>query len=89
MHTTLNVSFPQLMTHDAFKKIFPCFYLCFIFRPQNIDVSSIIYMPKNLLPEFYVDSLNVRIKYNVVERVNCGMVKDAYQAIFIEEIQKK
>jgi hypothetical protein len=54
-----------------------------------VDVSSIIYMPKNLLPEFYVDSLNVRIKYNVVERVNCGMVKDAHQAIFIEEIQKK
>lgn len=54
-----------------------------------VDASSTIYMPKNLLAEFYVDSLKVRIKYNVLERVNCGMVKDAHHAIFIEEIHKE
>jgi len=54
-----------------------------------VEASSTIYMPKNLLPEFYVDSLKVRIKYNVLERVNCGLVKDAHPSIFIEEIEKK
>lgn len=54
-----------------------------------VDVSSTIYMPKNLLPEFYEDSLKVRIKYKVLERVNCGLVKDAHLSIFIEEIHKK
>ena len=54
-----------------------------------VDVSSTIYMPENLLPEFYVDSLKVRIKYKVLERVNCGLVKDAHLSIFIEEIYKK
>jgi hypothetical protein len=54
-----------------------------------VNVSSTIYMPKNLLPEFYEDSLKVRIKYKVLERVNCGMLKDAYPSIFIEEIYKK
>ena len=53
-----------------------------------VDVSSTIYMPKNLLPEFYTDSLEVSVTYNVLERVNCGLLKDAYLAIFIEEIQK-
>ncbi|MFT4755091.1 MAG: hypothetical protein ACI840_000498 [Ulvibacter sp.] len=54
-----------------------------------VDASSTIYMPKNLLPEFYVDSLKVRIKYKVLGRVNCGMVKDAHLSIVIEEIYKK
>ena len=54
-----------------------------------VDASSTIYMPKNLLPKFYVDSLKVRIKYKVLERVNCGLVKDAHPSIFIEEIHKK
>ena len=54
-----------------------------------VDASSTIYMPNNLFPEFYIDSLKVRIKYKVLERVNCGLVKDAHLAIFIEEIHKK
>jgi len=54
-----------------------------------VEASSTIFMPKNLLAEFYVDSLKVRIKYKVLERVNCGLVKDAHQSIFIEEIYKK
>lgn len=54
-----------------------------------VEASETIYMPKNLLPEFYVDSLKVRIKYKVLERVNCGLVKDAHLSIFIEEIYKK
>lgn len=54
-----------------------------------VAASSTIYMPNNLLPEFYVDSLEVRIKYKVLDRVNCGLVKDAYPSIFIEEIYKK
>ncbi len=54
-----------------------------------VEASEIIYMPKNLLPEFYIDSLKVRIKYKVLERVNCGLVKDAHLSIFIEEIYKK
>lgn len=54
-----------------------------------VNASSIVYMPKNLLPEFYIDSLEVRIKYKVLERVNCGLVKDAHLSIFIEEIYKK
>jgi uncharacterized paraquat-inducible protein A len=54
-----------------------------------VNASSIVYMPRNLLPEFYVDSLKVRIKYKVLERVNCGLVKDAHPSIFIEEIYKE
>jgi hypothetical protein len=54
-----------------------------------VDVSSTIYMPNNLAPEFHTDSLKVRIKYKVLERVNCGLVKDAHLAISIEEIHKK
>ncbi len=54
-----------------------------------VEASSTIYMPKNLLPEFYVDNLKVRIKYEVLERVNCGLLKDAHLSIFIEEIYKK
>lgn len=54
-----------------------------------VDASSTIYMPNNLSPEFYVDNLEVRIKYKVLERVNCGLVKDAYLSIFIEKIYKK
>ena len=54
-----------------------------------VNASSTIYMPENLLPEFYEDSLKVRIKYKVLERVNCGLLKDAYPSIFIEEIYKK
>lgn len=53
-----------------------------------VKASDTIYMPKNLLPEFYTDSLKVRIKYKVLERVNCGLLKDAYPSIFIEEIYK-
>ncbi|MFT5236878.1 MAG: hypothetical protein ACI9M9_000467 [Flavobacteriaceae bacterium] len=54
-----------------------------------VDASSIIFMPENLQPEFYIDSLKVRIRYNVLERVNCGLLKDAYPSIFIVEIQNK
>ena len=54
-----------------------------------VKASETIYMPKNLLPEFYIDSLKVRIKYKVLERVNCGLLKDAHPSIFIEEIYKK
>ena len=54
-----------------------------------VDVSSTIYMPNNLAPEFQVDSLKVRIKYKVLERVNCGLVKDAHPGMSIEEIHKK
>ncbi len=54
-----------------------------------VKASETIYMPKNLLPEFYTDSLKVRIKYRVLERVNCGLLKDAHPSIFIEEIYKK
>jgi len=54
-----------------------------------VDVSSTIYMPKNLNPEYFVDSLKVTIKFNVLKRVNCGLVKDAHEAIFIEEIYRK
>ena len=53
-----------------------------------VKASDTIYMPKNLLPEFYTDSLKVRIKYKVLERVNCGLLKDAHLSIFIEEIYK-
>ena len=35
------------------------------------------------------DSLKVRIKYKVLERVNCGLLKNAHPSIFIEEIYKK
>jgi len=51
-----------------------------------LEVSNTIYMPKNLLPEFYTDSLKIRTKYKVLERVNCGLLEDAYPSIFIEEI---
>lgn len=54
-----------------------------------VEASSVIYMPKNLLPEFYEDSLKVRIKYDVLARVNCGLVKDAHPSMYIEEIYKK
>ena len=54
-----------------------------------VKASETIYMPNNLLPEFYIDSLKVRIKYKVLERVNCGLLKDAHLSIFIEEIYTK
>ena len=54
-----------------------------------VDVSSIIYKPQNLLPEYRIDSLEVRIKYKVLDSVNCGLIKNAHSAIFIEEIHKK
>ena len=54
-----------------------------------VKASETIYMPKNLLPEFYIDSLKVRIEYKVLERVNCGLLKNAHPSIFIEEIYKK
>ena len=54
-----------------------------------VKASETIYMPKNLLPEFYTDSLKVRINYRVLERVNCGLLKDAHPSIFIEEIYTK
>ena len=54
-----------------------------------VKASETIYMPKNLLPTYYTDSLKVRIKYKVLERVNCGLLKDAHPSIFIEEIYKQ
>ncbi len=54
-----------------------------------VDVSSIIYKPQNLLPEYRIDSLEVRIKYKVLDSVNCGLVKNAHSAIFLEEIHRK
>lgn len=54
-----------------------------------VEASSVIYMPKNLLPDFHEDSLKISIKYEVLERVNCGLVKDAHPSMFIEEIYKK
>jgi hypothetical protein len=54
-----------------------------------VDVASTIYMPSNLAPQFHIDSLKVQLKYTVKERVNCGMLKDAYPSISIEEIQKR
>jgi hypothetical protein len=54
-----------------------------------LEASETIYMPKNLLSEFYTDNLKVRIKYKVLERVNCGILKDAYPSIFIEDIFKQ
>ncbi len=54
-----------------------------------VDVSSTIYMPKNLAPEFHTDGLEVKIKYEELGRVNCGLVKDAHLSMQIEEIQKK
>ena len=54
-----------------------------------VDVSSTIYMPNNLPTEFYVDSLKVRIKYKELDRVNCGLLKDAHPGMSIEEIHKK
>ncbi|WP_461303210.1 hypothetical protein [Aureisphaera sp.] len=54
-----------------------------------VDVNSTIYMPQNLAPEFYEDSLKVRIKYKVLDRVNCGLVKDAHLGMYIEEIYRK
>ena len=54
-----------------------------------VDANATIYMPENLQPEFYVDSLKVSIKYKVTGRVNCGLVKDKHIGIFIEEIYKK
>lgn len=54
-----------------------------------VDVSSSIYMPSNLPPEFYIDSLQVSIKFKELARVNCGLIKDAHPAMHIEEIRKK
>ncbi len=54
-----------------------------------VDVSSEIYMPTNLLPEYQQKDLPVKIKYKVLERVNCGLVKDKYPSMLIEEIYKK
>ena len=54
-----------------------------------VDVSSVVYKPQNLLPEYKIDSMEVRIKYKVLDSVNCGLVKNAHSAIFIEEIHKK
>ncbi len=53
-----------------------------------VDVSSIIYKPQNLFPEYRIDSMKVRIKYKVLDSVNCGLVKNAHSAIFIEEIHR-
>jgi len=54
-----------------------------------VDVSSKIYKPQNLLSEYRIDSLEVRIKYKILDSVNCGLVKNAHSAIFIEEIHRK
>jgi hypothetical protein len=54
-----------------------------------VDVSSIIYKPQNLLPKYRIDSLEVRIKYEVLDSVNCGLVKNAHSTIFIEEIHRE
>jgi len=54
-----------------------------------VDVSSTVYMPKNLNSDFYVDSLEVKIKYKALDSVNCGMKKNAFRAMLIEEIHKK
>ena len=51
-----------------------------------VEVASTIYMPNNLTSEFHRDSLKVKLKYTILDRVNCGLVKDAYPAISIEEI---
>ena len=54
-----------------------------------VEVASIIYKPQNLLPEYKIDSLEVKMKYKVLDSVNCGLVKNAHNAIFIEEIHRK
>ncbi len=54
-----------------------------------VDVSSTIYMPTNLSADFYEDGLPVRIKFEELARVNCGLVKDAHLSMRIEDIQKK
>ncbi|MDC8004262.1 hypothetical protein POV27_09385 [Aureisphaera galaxeae] len=54
-----------------------------------VDVSSTIYMPKNLSSEFHKDGLEVRIKFKELDRVNCGLVKDAHLGMLIEEIEMK
>ena len=53
-----------------------------------IDVSSTIYLPSNLPAEFSEDKLEVRIKYNALDSVRCGMMMK-YKGMYIEEINKK
>jgi hypothetical protein len=54
-----------------------------------VDANATIYMPQNLQPEYYQDSLKVSIKFKEIGRVNCGLVKDKHIGIIIEKIHKK
>lgn len=54
-----------------------------------VDVSTIIYKPQNLLPEFEIDGLEVQIRYDILDSTNCGFNQFAFNAIFITEIHKK
>lgn len=54
-----------------------------------ILVSSSVYKPINLSPEFYLDSLEVKIKYELLStKANCGFQKDVYSEIKIKYIEK-
>ncbi len=55
-----------------------------------VDISSIIYKPKNLPTEFEVDNLEVKMKYDKLDsKTNCGFALDVYDEIHIKEIYKK
>lgn len=54
-----------------------------------VEVASEIYMPKNLPSEFQKDSLPVSIKFQEQGRANCGLIKDKYPAMNIEEMYKQ
>jgi len=53
-----------------------------------LDVSETIYKPRNLPGEYKVDSLDVKIRYKVLDSVNCGLIRNAFSEIFITEIKK-
>jgi len=55
-----------------------------------ILVSSNVYKPINLSPEFYIDSLEVKMKYELLStKANCGFQEDVYSEIKIKHIEKK
>lgn len=55
-----------------------------------VDISSIIYKPKNLPTEFEVDNLEVKMKYDILDsKANCGFAHDVYDEIHIKDIYKK